>query len=162
MYIISRQANLAQSSSLESFSIFFLVLWMIWLDHCSIIGIQIMFDEERNHWIATHHQNHKVKVYDSCFSGSLSPSIQEMLVCFYRPAVRDNSLVVTVMPNVQQRGSADCGLFAIGTAFQAASGLSCDLQQEELKQHLKENFDSGILTPFPTTTAGKKANENIL
>ena len=34
--------------------------------------------------------------------------------------------------------------------------LSCDLQQEELRQHLNENFDSGILTPFPTTTSGKK------
>ena len=44
----------------------------------------------------------------------------------------------------------------IGTAFQAASGLSCDLQQEELRQHLNENFDSGILTPFLTTTSGKK------
>ena len=60
------------------------------------------------------------------------------------------------MPIVQQRGSADYGLFAIGTAFQAAAGLSCDLKQEELRQHLKENFDTGILTPFPTTTSGKK------
>ena len=34
--------------------------------------------------------------------------------------------------------------------------LSCDLKQEELRQHLKENFDSGILTPSPTTTSGKK------
>ena len=114
----------------------------------SIIGIQIMFDEERNQWIATHYQNGEVKVYDSCFSGSLSPSIREMLVCFYQPAVRKNSLVVTVMQIVQQKGSADCGLFAIGTAFQAAS--------EELRQHLKENFDTGILTPCPTTTSGKK------
>ena len=46
--------------------------------------------------------------------------------------------------------------FAIGIAFQAASGLSCDLKQEELRQHLKENFDTGIQTPFPTTTSGKK------
>ena len=115
-----------------------------------------MFDEERNQWIATHYQNGEVKVYDSCFSGSLSPSIREMLVCFYQPAVLENSLVVTVMQIVQQKGSADCGLFAIGTAFQAASGLSCDLKQEELRQHLKENFDTGILTPCPTTTSGKK------
>ena len=56
-----------------------------------------MFDKERKHWIATHYQNGKVKVYDSCFSGSLSPSIREMLVHLYRPAVRDNGLVVTVM-----------------------------------------------------------------
>ena len=82
-------------------------------------------------------------VYDSCFSGLLSPSIHEMLVRLYRPAVRDSSLVVTVI--VQHRGSADYGLFAIGTAFQAASGLSCDLKQE----------DSGILTLFPTMTSGK-------
>ena len=64
-------------------------------------------------------------VYDS---GSLSPSICWMLVCLYPPAVRD-SLFVTI---VQQRGSADFGLFAIGTALQATSGLSCDLQQVNL------------------------------
>ena len=81
-----------------------------------------------------------------------------MLVCLYRPAVQDNSLIVTIMPSVQQRGSADCGLFAIGTAFQAASGLSCDLKQGELSQQLKENFNTGILTPFLTTTSGKKTH----
>ena len=110
------------------------------------IGIQIMFNKERNHWIATHYQNGKVKVYDSCFYGSLSPSIHEMLVHLYQSAVQDGNLVVTVMPIVQQRGSDDCGPFAFGTAFQAASGLSCDLRQEELRQHLKVNFDNGILT----------------
>ena len=36
-----------------------------------------------------------------------------------------------------------CGLFAIGTAFQAASGLSCELQQEELRQHLNETLSLG-------------------
>ena len=102
-----------------------------------------MFDKEKKHWIATHYQNGKVKVYDSCFSGSLSPSICEMLVCLHWPAVRDNSLVVTVMPIVQQSGSADCGPFAIGTA---ASGLSCDLKQEELRQYLKErHWDTDII-----------------
>ena len=55
-------------------------------------------------------------------------SIREMLVCLYWPAVWENSLVVTAMPIVQQRGSADCGHFAIGTAFQAASCLSCGLK----------------------------------
>ena len=105
-----------------------------------------MFNKERNHWIATHYHNGKVKVYDSCFYGSLSPSICEMLVHLYRSAVQGSSLVVTVMPIVQQRGSDDCGLFATGTAFQAASGLFCDLMQEELRQHLKVNFDNGVLT----------------
>ena len=69
-----------------------------------------------------------MKVYDSCFSGSLPLSIREMLS----------------HPIVQQTGSADCGLFAIGTAFQAASGLSCGLKQEELRQHLKETLALGF------------------
>ena len=109
----------------------------------SAIGIQIMFDKERNHWIATHYQNGKVKVYHSCFSGSLSPSIREILVRLYRPAVQDNSLVVTVMPIVQQRGSADCGLFAIGTAFRAASGLSCDLSKKNLGNTSRKTLTLG-------------------
>ena len=35
--------------------------------------------------------------------------------------------------------------------------LACDLKQEELRQHLKENFDTGILTPFPNMTSGEKS-----
>ena len=60
-----------------------------------------------------------MKVYDSL--GSLSLSIHEILVRLSQPAVQDNRLV-TVMPIVQQRGGADCGLFAIGTDFQADLG----------------------------------------
>ena len=48
-----------------------------------LTAIQIIFDEERSHWIATYYQNAKVKVYVSCFSGSLSLSIREMLVRLY-------------------------------------------------------------------------------
>ena len=119
----------------------------------SIIGIQIMFDEERNQWIATHYQNGEVKVYDSCFSGSLSPLIREMLVRFYRPAVRENSLVVTAMPIVQQSGSADWS-FCHWDSFPGC--IWAVLWLKELGQHLKENFDTGILTSFPKMTSGKK------
>ena len=115
-----------------------------------------MFDAEREHWLTTHYKNGKVMVYDSCFSGTLSPSVHEMLVRLYRPAIRGDSLVCTVMPIVQQTGGTDCGLFAIGTAFQAASGLSCNLKQERLREHVYKIFSKGLLMSFPTTTTGRK------
>ena len=121
-----------------------------------------MYDKERKHWITTHYRNGKVFVYDSYFSGSLSPSMQEMIVRLYRPAVQDNSLVVMVMLIVKQRGSTDCGLFTISTAFQAASRLCCNLKQEDLRQHVLINLDSGLLTPFPTTKSRKNKLKHVV
>ena len=115
-----------------------------------------MYDEERNHWLTTQYKDGRVKVYDSCFSGTLSPSVREMLVRLYRPALQENTLVCTVMPIMQPTGAIDCGLFAVGTAFQAAAGLSCNLKQEELRKHVEECFSTGMFTSFPTTTSGKK------
>ena len=48
-----------------------------------------------------------------------------------------------------------CGLFAIGTAFQAASGLSCELQQEELRQHLNETLLCKTLHTIPGSEWGE-------
>ena len=95
-----------------------------------------MFNKERKHWIATHYQNGKVKVYDSCFSGSLSPSIREMLVCLYIDLLSGTTASLSQSCQLYNReGVLTVVFFAIGTA---ASGLSCDLKQEERRQHLKE------------------------
>ena len=51
---------------------------------------------------------------------SLTPSIQEQLVCTYQPAIRDNLLMVTVIPFQQQEGTSDCGLFSIAAAYHTA------------------------------------------
>ncbi len=115
-----------------------------------------MYDQERKHWLTTQYKDGKVFVYDSCFSGTMSPSVREMISRLYRPAIRANTLVCTVMPIVQQTGSNDCGLFAIGTAFQAAAGLSCSLKQKDLRKHLDGTFSTGLLSSLPTTTSGNK------
>ena len=91
----------------------------------------------------------------------------QLLVRLYRPAVWDNSLVVTVMPIVMPI-VLTCQLYnregVLTVVFLPLAQLSrlhlgclvTQLKQEGLAQHLKENFDTGILTPFPTTTSGKK------
>ena len=67
MYIISLQANLAQSSSLESslynclFSFINDVTGSLYL--FSAIAVQVMLDKERKHWIATHYQNVKGVIF---------------------------------------------------------------------------------------------------
>ena len=119
-----------------------------------------MYEDERKHWITTCCRNGKVEVYDSCFTGSLSPSIREMLVRLYRPFLRDDCLVVTMKPIPQQKGASDCGLFAISAAFQSAAGLrSSTLMQEKLRQHVEELFHSGEVTPFPVA-ANRAKNSN--
>ena len=84
----------------------------------SIVGIQIMFGEERNHWIAPEWQREGVSLLLLWIAVTINPRYvgAPLSTCCQG---RNNSLVVTVMPIVQQKGSADCGLFAIGTAFQA-------------------------------------------
>ena len=117
-----------------------------------------MYEDERKHWITTCCRNGKVEVYDSCFTGSLSPSIREMLVRLYRPFLRDDCLVVTMKPIPQQKGASDCGLFAISAAFQSAAGLrSSTLMQEKLRQHVEEhhhNISSILLDPKLTCDKG--------
>ena len=80
-------------------------------------AIQILHVQERQHWVASSYLNGEVQLYDSCSSGSLSPSLQEQLLQLYKLAVKDDQLMVTIQ---QQRGPEDCGLYSIATAYDAA------------------------------------------
>ena len=79
-------------------------------------------------WIATAYHHRQVYIYDSLFTGSLTPSTEEQLVRLYRPAmrnncqpaVRNNCLMVTAVSVQQQEGGVDCGLFNIAAAYHSA------------------------------------------
>ena len=110
-----------------------------------------MFGEERNHWIAPEWQREGVSLLLLWIAVTINPRYvgAPLSTCCQG---RNNSLVVTVMPMYNRKGVLTVVFLPLGQL----SRLSCDLKQEELRQHLKENFDCGILTPFPTTTSGKK------
>ena len=123
---------------------------LLYIIYCLLVAIQIMYVEERGHWICTSYLNGVVRVYDSLFNGKLSPSVKEMLIRLYRPAVTSGHLVVTVTPTQQQQGKTDCGLFAIGCAYHVAAGLvPFNLEQASVRAHLHKCFQQEILTPFP-------------
>ena len=53
---------------------------------------------QRGHWICTSYLNGVVRVYDSLFNGKLSPSVKEMLIRLYRPAVASGHLLSPLHP----------------------------------------------------------------
>ena len=94
----------------------------------------------------------EVQLYDSCSSGSLSPSLQEQLLQLYKLAVKDDQLMVTIVPIQQQRGPEDCGLHSIATAYDAAlhkEHHTVTYKQEEMRHHLEMCFRENKLSSFP-------------
>ena len=73
----------------------------------------------------------------------------------YRPAVRDNCLMVTAVSFQQQEGDADCGLFSIAAAYHSAVGddfRGLTFSQNDMRQHLVECFERKQLSAFPQTS----------
>ncbi len=78
--------------------------------------------KEREHWVATSYHVEEVRLYDSCSTGKLTPSLAEQIAQVYRPAIKDGQLKVTMMPVQQQVGFVDCGLYSIAASYNAAQG----------------------------------------
>ena len=70
----------------------------------------------------------ELKLYDSMFTGELTPSLEEQLVRIYLPLAWDEPLIITAICVQQQIGETDCGLFA--TAFALHS------DEEEFQDYL--------------------------
>ena len=113
-----------------------------------------MFVEERHHWIATLFTDNEVRLYDGCYNGRLSPSVELQIVQLYQQAVTDTGLVVTVTPFQQQQSeSNNCGLFCIAAAVHVAEGedvCSISFDETKLRSHLITCFEQGKLSCFPT------------
>ena len=93
-----------------------------------ISAIQIFYGEERGHWVATSYQNQVVKVFDSAATGRLVPSLERQLVEFYKIVIKDNMLMVSLIPMQQQTNSVDCGVYCIAAAYNAAMAEICDIR----------------------------------
>ena len=111
------------------------VVFLFYYIHAAVL---ILFDSKRQHWVATAYLDGEVYLYDSCFPGRVSPSVEQQLVQLYRPAVRDGMLSVKVIAVQQQDGCTDCGLFSIATSYHAAMGDHLEVitfQQDEMRKH---------------------------
>ena len=126
-------------------------------------AVQILFIEERQHWIATSYTMDEVRLYDSCFNGRLSPTAELQMVQLYQPALTPTGLVVTVIPIQQQSQQNNCGVFSIAAAFHAAAGGdlgSLSFDERRMRPHLIQCFEEGKIAPFPLSPSSPKKRAN--
>ena len=111
---------------------------LLYFYYTLIIAIQILYVPERQHWIATSYMDVELMLYDSMFTGEITPSLEEQLVRIYSPLAQYESLVVSVH---QQSGETDSGLFATAFALHAAMRKNFKticFEQSLMRQHLLE------------------------
>ena len=100
-----------------------------------------------NHWIIATTLGDTIgspEVFDSLYE-SLDVPTQNLLCSLNRSAVKINN-------GPKQLGGKDCGLYAIATATLLASGEnpgSVTYNQQAMREHLIQCFETFKLTPFP-------------
>ena len=108
-----------------------------------------------NHWVVSAAIDGVVYVYDTLYD-SLSDDLRRQLREIYgRHFCNDAGKLVVLLPSVRhQRGSADCGLFAIAIALELCQGhdpTNIAFRQKQMRRHLDQCFLHGRLTSFPQT-----------
>ena len=122
-----------------------------------ITAMQIMFDDARHHWFLTTLNDGGVSIHDSLKPNTLTPALEKQLTRLYGPTMsRDaTGLCISATSVQQQKGSCDCGLFAVAFAFHLASGGdSKDMvfDQSRMRNHFIHCFVKKRLSQFPTTS----------
>ena len=102
-----------------------------------------------NHWltIAANSSTGPVEVYDSLNATELSAEALKLIQRYHGSSCKTNLMNIQ-----QQKGSKDCGLFAIATATSLCFGddpTMISYNQEELRQHLLECLEAEDISPFP-------------
>ena len=116
------------------------------------IAVQIFFVEERQHWITTAMINGEVHLFDCLFNGTLTPSAKLQIAQIYKPLIRSNDLLVSVVTIQQQQETNNCGLFSIAAAYHAAVRSDIGLltfNKSRLRAHLIKCFEQKKLTRLP-------------
>ena len=104
-------------------------------------------------WVATSYSGGVVNLYDSVYTGRLTPSLEKQMAEIYSPVIKDGMLPVTMVPFQQQVGRTDCGVFSIAAAYSAALGIEPHLvtfDADEIRGHLERCFENEKLTLFPS------------
>ena len=114
------------------------------------------------HWVASVKVEGQIYLFDSLFSGNLSPSLQIQLASLYGGDF--NTITVRVPSIQQQNNSVDCGLFAIANIVQFCYGyyIGKDLIKfdvEFLREHLVHCLERQHMTPFPRIETKAKLNK---
>ena len=114
--------------------------------------VQLIFCKERKHWVVATTINcdkNEVVVYDSLFAFLDKESIQVVENLFTCNNVKPSIKMVKCQ---RQKGSKDCGVFAIAIATSLGFGLRPTRQvfkQDLMRSHLVNCFNKGCMSPFP-------------
>lgn len=114
--------------------------------------LQIIFCKERKHWVVATNINcihGEVKVYDSLFQHLDQTSLK----CIEKMFEQDDvSPRIRMSQCRKQKGSKDCGLYAIAfaTAIAFDQNPSCqNFTQDEMRAHLVNCFNKNHMSVFP-------------
>ena len=112
--------------------------------------MQILFVEERQHWVASSAtcESGRVRLYDSCSTGELTKTLQIQLAQIYKEVAKDRMLEVDIVPVQQQKGAADCGVYSVANAFNAAIRKNLETityNREKMHEHLQNYFEEQCL-----------------
>lgn len=92
------------------------------------------------HWVTSTVFKDTISVYDSKYRGILSSNLQVQLALIYKNGIaeeKDKKFLLVKSPAVQQqRGSTDCGVFAIAFAYHAGKQISYIFRLQYKKQQL--------------------------
>ena len=109
--------------------------------------VQIIFDRE-DHWIVAStvfSRSDQAKVYDSSFT-TIDNETKAIIFNLYGPEV------LPCLVSSKQKGSTDCGLFAVAITTTLALGFDpagITYQQNSLRHHLVKCLETGKFTMFP-------------
>ena len=111
------------------------------------------------HWITSSSVGGIVTVYDSLFTNITKSTQNQLVMCYHKPG--GSHLMKIELPQVQtQKGTKDCGLFAIAFSYEIASGntnvCSVRFNQRKMRDHLIKSFEKQKMEAFPKSTFGIK------
>ena len=105
-----------------------------------------------HHWVVSTSITGEIVVFES-MSTNLNSSLKRQLQNVYKNLQeQDGSLNVKVILQQHQKGSSDCGLFAVANAVALANGVNpCSVTwlQEKMRVHLVKCFEEQKIKMFP-------------
>ena len=128
----------------------------------NVILFQTFITGESKHWLCTcNHGSGVVQVMDSL---GLFISLNEFTILqitkIYSAPPKIPTLEIQTLSIQQQQGNYDCGLFSIANAMEVCLGNNPEnvlYDQKQMRSHLYECFQRGVLTQFPKMSQEQEA-----
>lgn len=126
--------------------------------------IHIKTSPRSGHWAALQiFENDEVHLYDSAYTSAVGDSKETIAKLIHS---EKDYIKINIMNVSKQRGTVDCGLYAIATIVGLAQGNSDNIignifHQDEMRPHLIKILESGNVLPFPAAKK-RRVQDKIL